>query len=127
MIVKRQRFRVLHGTDTGMLSGVNHECAADPERARWALLGICRADQQNQNGTRGNGSSHDPVSGVPPRSVMNSRRSTDSRASDRTIAHLSSGHRERASKCLPRAKSGLIQCNQWKSPFGQFGGDLLRR
>src|SRR5262245_46965348 len=43
---------LLHGTDTGMLSGVNHECAADPERARWALLGICRAHQQNQNGAR---------------------------------------------------------------------------
>src|SRR5215467_15875551 len=104
MIVKRQRFGVLHGADTGMLIGVDHECTADPERARWALLGICRADQQNQNGTRRNGFSHDPVSAVPPRSVMNSRRSTDSRASDRTIAHLSSGHRERASKCLPRAK-----------------------
>ena len=54
MIVKRQRFRVLHGTDTGMLSGVNHECAADPERARWALLGICPADQRNENGTHRN-------------------------------------------------------------------------
>src|SRR6516165_8722558 len=127
MIIKRQRFGVLHGANTGMLIGVDHECTADPERARWALLGICRADQQNQNGARRNGSAHDPVSAVPPGSVMNSRRSTASRASDRTIAHLSSGYRERASKCLLRAKSGLIQCNQWKSPFGQFGGDLLRQ
>jgi hypothetical protein len=54
MIVKRQRFRVLHGTDTGMLSGVNHECAADPERARRALLGICPADQRNENGAHRN-------------------------------------------------------------------------
>src|SRR5262249_16390756 len=54
MIVKRQRFRVLHGTDTGMLSRVNHECAAGPERARWALLGICPADQRNENGTQRN-------------------------------------------------------------------------
>src|SRR5262249_48578305 len=36
MIVKRQRFGVLYGAYTGMLSGVDHECAADPERARWA-------------------------------------------------------------------------------------------
>src|SRR5262245_65988073 len=89
MIIKRQRFRVLHGADTGMLIGVDHECTADPERARWALLGVCRADQQNQNGARGNGFAHDPVSAVPPSSVMISRRSTASRASDRTIAHLS--------------------------------------
>jgi hypothetical protein len=34
MIVKRQRFGVLHGADTGMLLGIDHECAADPERAR---------------------------------------------------------------------------------------------
>src|SRR5262252_5725020 len=47
MIVKRQRFGVLHGADTGMLVRVDHECAAHPERAWWALLGICRADQQN--------------------------------------------------------------------------------
>ena len=33
-----------------MLVGIDHECAADPERARWALLGIYRTDQQNQNG-----------------------------------------------------------------------------
>jgi hypothetical protein len=25
------------------------------------LLGICRADQQNQNGARRNGAAHDPV------------------------------------------------------------------
>src|SRR5262249_46856756 len=37
MIVKRQRFGVLHGADTGILVGIDHECAADPERARWAL------------------------------------------------------------------------------------------
>ena len=61
MIAKRQRFGVLHGADTGMLVGIDHECAADPERARWALLGICRADQQNQNGARRNGAAHDPV------------------------------------------------------------------
>ena len=29
-------------------------------RTRWALLGICRADQQNQNGARRNGAAHDP-------------------------------------------------------------------
>ena len=62
IIVKRQRFRILHGTDTGMLSGVNHECAADPKSARWALLGIYRADQQNQNGARRNGAAHNSVS-----------------------------------------------------------------
>src|SRR5215471_6929714 len=45
MIVKRQRFGVLHGAHTGMLVGIDHERAADPERARWAFLGICRADQ----------------------------------------------------------------------------------
>jgi hypothetical protein len=61
MIVKRQRFGVLHGADTRMLVGIDHECAADPEHARWALLGICRADQQNQNGARRNGAAHDPV------------------------------------------------------------------
>src|SRR5262249_36200688 len=61
MIVKRQRFGVLHGADTGMLVGIDYECAADPERARWALLGVCRADQQNQNGARCNGAAHDPV------------------------------------------------------------------
>ena len=44
----------LHGADTRMLVGIDHECAADPEHARWALLGICRADQQNQNGARRN-------------------------------------------------------------------------
>src|SRR5262245_3230822 len=36
MIVERQRFGVLYGAYTGMLSGVDHECAAVPERARWA-------------------------------------------------------------------------------------------
>ena len=61
MVVKRQRFRVLHGADTGMLAGIDHECAADPERARWALLGNCRADQHNQNGARRNGAAHDSV------------------------------------------------------------------
>jgi hypothetical protein len=50
----------LHGADTRMLVGIDHECAADPEHARWALLGICRADQQNQNGARRNGAAHDP-------------------------------------------------------------------
>jgi hypothetical protein len=45
MIVKRQRFGVLQGADTGMLVGIDHERAADAERARWALLGTCRADQ----------------------------------------------------------------------------------
>ena len=38
MIVKRQRFGVLHGADAGMLVGIDHECAADPECARWAML-----------------------------------------------------------------------------------------
>src|SRR5262249_26262530 len=61
MIVKRQRFGVLHGADAGMLSRVDYECAADPERARWVLLGICRANQQNQNGARGNGAAHDSI------------------------------------------------------------------
>src|ERR1700745_2402424 len=60
MIVKRQRFGVLHGADAGMLIGIDHECAADPERAWWALLGICGADQENQNGERRNGAAHDP-------------------------------------------------------------------
>ena len=50
-------------SDAGMLSGVNHECAADPERARWALLGICRADQQNENGAHRNGAAHDSFAG----------------------------------------------------------------
>src|SRR6516164_8230690 len=45
MIVKRQRFGVLHGADAGMLVGVDYDCAADPECATWALLGICRAEQ----------------------------------------------------------------------------------
>ena len=36
---------VLHGADAGMLVGIDYECAADPQRARWALLGICRAQQ----------------------------------------------------------------------------------
>jgi len=44
-----------------LLVGIDHECAADPEPARWALLGICRADQQNQNGARRNGAAHDLV------------------------------------------------------------------
>jgi len=61
MIVKRQGFGVLHGADTGMLVGVDHECAADPECARWALLGIYRAHQQDQNGARRNGAAHDLV------------------------------------------------------------------
>src|SRR5262249_60348577 len=30
-------------------------------RARWAFLGICRADQQNKNGARRNGAAHDSV------------------------------------------------------------------
>ena len=30
MIIKRQRFGILHGADTGMLVGIDHECATDP-------------------------------------------------------------------------------------------------
>ena len=60
MIVKRERFGVLHGADAGMLVGIDHECPTDPKCARWTLLGICRADQQNQIGARRNSAAHDP-------------------------------------------------------------------
>jgi hypothetical protein len=44
-----------------MLVGIDYERAADPECARRALLGVCRADQQNKNGARRNGAAHDSI------------------------------------------------------------------
>src|SRR6516165_8241152 len=80
---------VLHGADAGMLVGIDYERAADPERARWALLSIYRAHQQNQNSARRTAAAHDLV--LKPRLGLGSHASI--------YRDLATSSRQKSHKC----------------------------
>src|SRR3989442_841011 len=61
-VPERERLAILHRAHASVFARIEDERATDPERARRALRGVCRPDQERQQKRCGNGAAHSPVS-----------------------------------------------------------------